>query len=447
MINSVTLKNFKSYRSARLQLSELTVLIGANASGKSNLIEALRFLAKIAQGERLGFINSPNNPRPKQPFRGQVEDLFYQRSQPFSLKCELESATCPDSWGIFEIQVSLTPDGELYIEQESIRDLGSNVPLYEIISPPQGAGSDVYVAYNNFARGGKKPKIVCSSQMAIFTQLLSEIRFREENKESRQRIPKIAQKYVNTLNNIIFLQPEPSLMRNYSHKTDKVLTENGENLSGVIYNIFSKPYDLILANNLSPANFKDLILEFICSLPEQNIKDIQFIETPRGEVMLQLIETFGGQETAYDVTMLSDGTLRVLAIVAVLCSAPQKSLVVIEEIDNGIHPSRVNSLLEKIVFLAGQRNLKVLISTHNPALLDAIPDFAIPNTVFCYRSPTDGSSQLVTLQNIPDYPELIAQGTVGHLMTTGILERFVKEYPGAEEKRKKALDWFASLNS
>ena len=233
----------------------------------------------------------------------------------------------------------------------------------------------------------------------------------------------------------MFLEPEPSLMRNYGHKTDLILREKGQNLSGVLYNLCQS------------TTSKQAVLDFVCSLPEQKIEEISFLETPRDEVMLQLTETFGGVATPYDAARLSDGTLRVLSIAAVLLSAPEESLVVIEEIDNGVHPSRASALLSRMAEIARKRNLRILISSHNPALLDALPDEAIPETEFCYRSPDDGSSQLIRLQDIPDYPELIAQGSVGHLMTRGLLERFVKQHPGNENKKQQALDWLTSLNS
>jgi hypothetical protein len=73
--------------------------------------------------------------------------------------------------------------------------------------------------------------------------------------------------------------------------------------------------------------------------------------------------------------------------------------------------------------------------------LDALPNDAIPDVVFCYRDPGDGSSRLVRLEEVPDYPELIAQGTLGHLATTGLLERFVKSHPSGEERKARALEW------
>ncbi len=429
MLTEIEVKNFKSYSSGTLPLGRLTVLIGANASGKSNAIEALRLLARIAKGEKLGTI-IPHQ-LDESIFRGGLENLGYRGSRSFGISC----VTTEPEWKDFSINFSLGDDGDLHIAEEKITSRTSTVPLYEITSEPQGDVRDVFVTYNNFAPGNHSPSIVCSSQMAIFTQLLSEIRFPSENTKSREIIPKIAEKYLRWLKGIVFLEPEPSLMRSYSHKGDRVLNPHGENLSGVIYNL------------CCDSNLKAAVLEFVRSVPEQDIKDISFIETPRHEVMLQLTETFGGNATTYDASLLSDGTLRVLSIAAAMLSAPEQSLVAMEEIDNGLHPSRAADLLKRIFSIAKQRNLRVLISSHNPALLDALPDEAVPETVFCYRSPKDGSSKLVRLQDIPSYPELIAQGSVGHLMTRGLLERFVKHHPGTEQKKQKAREWLASLSA
>jgi len=46
-------KQFKSYRDAKLPLAPLSLLIGANASGKSNAVEGIRFLSWLAEGRRL----------------------------------------------------------------------------------------------------------------------------------------------------------------------------------------------------------------------------------------------------------------------------------------------------------------------------------------------------------------------------------------------------------
>jgi predicted ATPase len=431
MLTSVRIENFKSYRDATLWLAPLTVMIGANASGKSNAIEALRLLAWVAGGNRLDQIRLEVQ-HSDQIIRGRVSDLGFRRARSFVLGCEVSD---PD-WHHFEVQLERQADDELHIVQERIVGSVSNFPLYEVVQKAEGIGRDIIVAYNNFARGGRKPQVGCSDQMAVLSQLQSSARFESGHKKAQEGIPAITTRFQKWLSGIVFLNPVPSAMRDYSFASDETLLDNGSNLSGVLFNL-----------KHSSKSVSKTILEFVQSVPEQDITSMDFVKTPRGEVMVTLTETFGGKKTKYDATLLSDGTLRVLAIAAAMLSAPEGSLVVIEEIDNGVHPSRVGKLLETISNIAKDRMLRVLISSHNPALLDALPSEAVPETVFCYRAPKDGSSQLVRLSDVPDYPELIARGTIGHLMTQGALERFVKEHPGPEKRRKQAMDWLESLGA
>ena len=101
--------------------------------------------------------------------------------------------------------------------------------------------------------------------------------------------------------------------------------------------------------------------------------------------------------------------------------------------------------LDSIRTIAERRKLRVLLSTHNPAMLDALPDVAIPDVVFCYRDPDGGASKLIRMHDIPDAPELLVQGPLGHLLTSGALERFVKTHRGSEARKKKAKAWLQSL--
>jgi len=48
MINKIQLRNFRSIKNESIELSPLTVIVGANNTGKSNLIKALEFVGDIA---------------------------------------------------------------------------------------------------------------------------------------------------------------------------------------------------------------------------------------------------------------------------------------------------------------------------------------------------------------------------------------------------------------
>lgn len=438
MLKAFTLKSFKSYLDARLPLGPLTVLIGANASGKSNAIEGLRLLSWLAQGQKLSSIQYAVQ-NSERVVRGRIDDLGYVGSEQFGIGCQ---TSLPD-WNQLKMEIALR-DGGLHIALESITSPATMVPLYVLDQPSEGRSSDAGVAYNNFARGGKKPHITCNDQTAIFTQLDSPATFSAEHKEARRVIPKIVRQYQEWLSSILFLDPVPAKMREYSFPSDGYLVGDGTNLSSVLYSLWGADEP---ASDGPVKQQREAVLQFIQSLPEQDIGTLTFLNGPRGEVMVQLVETFGGEERCYDASLLSDGTLRVLAIAAAMLSAAEGSLVVIEEIDNGVHPSRARHLLEQIQKVAKRRSLRVLLSTHNPAMLDALPDSAVPDVVFCYRDTGDGSSRLVRLEDVPDYPGLIAQGTLGHLMTSGMMERFVKQHPGSRERKRRSLAWLEKMRA
>lgn len=453
MLTSFHLSNFKSFRqNAVLPVGSLTVLIGANAAGKSNALEGLRLLSWLAQGNKLSAIQHAVNQADK-VVRGRVPDVFQKGQSRFSLGCTMDSI--PDATEL-NMELELRSD-DLHIVAERMGS-GSGVPLYDMDQASKGHSTEAGVAYNNFSKGGNKPHIPVSDQMAVFAQLDSPASFHATHKKAQQAIPHACKRFQDVLSNVLFLDPVPAKMRDFSFLADKQLGGDGANLSSVLYRLWYRGLDKFsygLAEDL-PANEqagllatfeRQEILSFIQSLPEQDIQGLSFLEGPRSDVMVQLVESFGGKQREYEAALLSDGTLRVLAIAAAMLSAPEGSLVVIEEIDNGVHPSRARHLLERIQTVAERRKLRVLLSTHNPAMLDALPDKAVPDVVFCYRDPAQGDSRLVRLGSLPDAPELLVQDTLGHLMTTGALERFVKTHQGPQARKTRAQAWLASLRA
>lgn len=431
MINQVIIQNFKSYRSANLKLAPLTLLIGANASGKSNAIEAIRFLSWFAYGRRLDDILQ-NMQQTDLNVRGTLHDLTFDQSKDITLGCKLDNL---GEWENFSISVQVQPD-DMRVVAESLESESSKVPLYWIKEAADGYSREVQVAFNNFSKGGIKPTIPCSDRQAIFTQLDIPSRFAHSaSKKSREIIPQIVQMMQQAFREILFLDPIPRHMTEYSFIIENEIHGDGRNVSSVLYHLCEQ-------NHL-----KSQVLDFISDLPEQDIVDINFIQTPRNEVMVQLVESFGNQMITRDAPLLSDGTLRVLAVTAALLSAPEGSLIIIEEVDNGIHPSRAGTILNKIQEVAKGRNLHVLLTSHNPALLDTLPISAIPHVVACYRDPDNGDSQLIRLEDLVDYPELIARGSLGQLMTKGTLDRFLKSQRSLAQKKEQGLDWLESFRA
>lgn len=408
-----SLANFKSFAAADLPLAELTVLVGANASGKSNLIEGLQLLSWLARGRRLHELQASLRER-EVNVRGVESELVLVSGSPLRLFANIPGGA---DLGMLRLDLSLgsrpgQPGLCVLHERLEALDVQSDVPLYEAV-PADGLLGTLKVSYNNFSRGRNKPEIPAIDQQPVFTQLTTPTRFDGRHARSQELIPRAAALVQSTLESIRFLDPAPAAMRSYSFKNETELAANGRNVSSVIHHL------------CGTETGKAEVLSFVQALPEQDITDVSFVETARNEVMVRLVESFGPRGVARDAALLSDGTLRVLAIAAALLSVKEGTLVVIEEIDNGVHPSRARRLVEEIQRVAAARSLRVLLTTHNPALMNALTPSALAAAVACYRDAA-GNSRLIRLQDLPRFPELLAQGRLGDVATSGVLERFVK---------------------
>ncbi len=434
MIESIFIEDFKSYAAAELKLAPLTVLIGANASGKSNALEAIRFLSWLARGHQLPELQFMVNTEDRF-LRGTAKDIFRFKQRQFSITVQTDA----EQFNNLKVTIEGREKEGLHICYEAIYQSSSNGEpyfLYQTREPSKGIQTGIQVEYNNFARGGKKPQLPATDQKTIFLQLDSPARFSAGHDKAIATIPAITRAFTQQLSSIIFLDPDPVKIREigYNFLSDQQLKDNGANLSAILYQLWN-----------GEAGLRQPLLDFIRSLPEQDVVGLDFLTGPRNEVMVQLIETFGGAQRAVDVTLLSDGTLRVLAFAAALLSAPPGSLVIIEEIDNGVHPSRARNLMEGVERIAKSRQLSILISSHNPALLDELSSEAVLNTVFCYREAESGNSQLVRVKDLPHYAELVLQGSLGDLLTRGLIDRFVKQQTSDSARKEEALNWLAAI--
>ena len=427
MLSSITIKDFRSYREATLELRPLTVLIGANASGKSNAVEALRLLSWVAQGHRLDSNLFTTNGYRR--LRGAPTQLGYRGATQFSFDCE---TTHPD-WDRYSITLR-SLGGEVRIANEWIGGSRQIAALLAVQHGNKQRKPGLQVGLKGEGPADPPLEVFFSDQVTglVQAQNLPELGHGPRFDEALRTV---ATQYEAWISSFVFLDAHPASMRQYASKGDRHLASDGSNLSGVLYN---------LCRN---ADVKAEILDLVSALPEQAIQDIGFIETPRDEVMAQLTESFGEETTDFDVTLLSDGTLRVLAATAAVLSTPEGGVVVLEEMDAGVHPSRARKLLRDLTAAAGHRNVRILTTSHDPALLDAVPDEALGGIVFCYRDPESAASGLVRLQDIPRYPELIAQGPVGQLMTRGLIERIVKDRTSPEARTQGALDWLEDLRT
>ena len=145
-----------------------------------------------------------------------------------------------------------------------------------------------------------------------------------------------------------------------------------------------------------------------------------------------------------DARLLSDGTLRMLAVVTALETVPEHSRIIIEEFDNGLHPSRATLLVQKFADAAERRKLNILVTTHNPAFMDAINEAQMDSVLLCHRDESLHASRVTRLGDLDIARTLALRGGLGDFVTTGQLEKHVT--PEFTEKRAEMTrEWLESL--
>ncbi len=417
-------ENFKGFAKAELELSKpFTILIGPNGAGKSNVIEAIELLSFIAYGGPLHEITDLGRGNYGLQIRGSLSACPRFGKNAFCLRFSDEFRNKPFSY-LVEVQTEPSP----LINQEKLVYDGRII--FETITKKE-ISSEILVRYDNFAQGGKKPLVSVSANQSVLSQYQD---FATKNKE-REKCLKLIKAIKNSLRAPFVFEPNPKLMRQYERVGNRVLAKDGANLSAVLY---------ALAQNNSEQHILDRLLGWIKPLSDQSYQAFDFDLTKYHNVMFGLKE--GHDNQSVGANLLSDGTLRHLAMLTALETVEASSLVVIEEFDNGLHASRVELLVKAIGDVCQRRNLKVLVTTHNPATLNLLerPIEQLDGLVLCTWDDAKQASKLTRLFDLPRFEAFLEKGQLGDLVTHRLYERYL--VPHFEEQRKKeVLAWLENL--
>lgn len=411
MITSLQMKDWKSFEQAKLHVDPLTVLIGANASGKSNALDALSFLNRIANGTMLTAALQGDTGLPA--LRGGTEWAARKPGDVFSLHAVIRFDDATDYEYMIECRVSenrcdlvaeqLTRVRHRLGKLESRKSEAGRIKLYRTDPCVDESPTIVARLYNE--KQGTPRQL--GRSLAVLFQLAGQ--------KLRQEIQDGVAAVAAALRGIFILDPIPSHMRGYSSLADK-LEPDARNIAGVI---------AALPND-KKTEIETTLTRYASRLPERDIHRV-YAETVgkfKTDAMLYCEEHWrdAGEPPTVDARGMSDGTLRFLAILAALLTRPTGSLLVVEEVDNGLHPSRARLMLEMLKTVGGQRGVDVLVTTHNPALLDAMGMEMVPFITVAHRDTTSGFSLLTLLEEIAQLPKLLAQGPVGRISSEGMIE-------------------------
>ena len=150
-----------------------------------------------------------------------------------------------------------------------------------------------------------------------------------------------------------------------------------------------------------------------------DVQDFGFpTDTITGRVQLAFREANGRIVSAWSA---SDGTLRFLAMLAALLGTNPARFYVFEEIDNGIHPSRVRLLLDLIEGQTAKGGTQVVTTTHSPDLLSMIGGRTFRSTSVICRRPDTEDAVVRPIADLPDAGRLRESQGLGRLHTSGWL--------------------------
>ena len=424
MIKEIRFVNWKSYKHANLYIDPLNVLIGTNASGKSNAIDAITFLNNAVNGMNLQAALDGEGGMSLEVIMGGIRGGAEYAALLPEDRFTVETTIQRDSITDYNYSITVRTKPQVKVIAESLLKITRTrkKPKEKNIFNTRSDDDDLSPSiHTNIINGQGKPiRKDLKNSVSVISQL--------KNYEVIPEVSEAIKLVTKNLEEIFILDPIPSLMRDYKPFAQN-LSRNASNLAGMIAAL---PKD-------KKEKLESQLTKYVSSLPEDEIEKVW--AEPIGifgkDAMLYCIEKWGksGASTTIDARGMSDGTLRFLGILTALLTRPSGSLIVIEEVDNGLHPSRAKLLLETMKEIGAERNIDILITTHNPALMDELGIEMIPFIQVVHRDPEDGTSKISLLENIRSLPKLLAHGSVGELSTKGEIEKSLSQNGGVSDEK------------
>lgn len=395
MITKIELSDWKSFKQTTMFVDPLSIIIGKNASGKSNILDALQFLQYLSSGQSItDAVNTT---------RGGADWLIRKNQEECTLCITLENEDIATEY-VYAVSIR-RKDKSFYISSESLQRILRKKYVRTIFETCSDTHESIVSVRVYSAHKGRQKRI----NFNMTTSVLTQIEFMNVVKDV-----KIAVSYVlQGLRNIFVLSPDPQKMHNFIPLSDS-LSQDGANVAGVLAGM----------SDTARQTIEQQITKFVEKLPERDIQRVWVEKVGMFDsyAMLNCEEEWTkGHSLALDARGMSDGTLRFIAIAVALLTRPQGSLLVIDEIDNGLHPSRSKQLVDMLLQIGKERHIDILCTTHNPILVNTLGVQMIPFISFVRRDEENAYSEIILLEDLPNLAKLLAVGNIGELMAQNIL--------------------------
>ena len=390
LVTRIALRNYKSIAACDVQLAPLSFLVGPNGCGKSNFLDALRF---VAEALRFSLDHALRD-------RGGIQEVRRRSGghpNHFGIRLDLQ---LPRAVGWYAFRVAAKPGGRYSVQREECFVLGAEghgsykvadgkVIDSTIPNPPACASDRLY--------------LVNMSGLDVFRPLydaLSGMGFYNLNPEAIRDLQ----------------SPDPG----------ELLKRDGSNLASVL-------------SNLDSDRKKD-VEEYLAAI-NPGVTGV-VAQAMGAKLTLDFRQEVRGAKHPwrFPASNMSDGTLRALGVLVALFQgsggAPgRRHLVGIEEPESALHPAAAEVLIDSLT--DASQLAQVMVTSHSADLLDndAIPD----NSILAVLS-EHGETRIGPLD------EAGRSALRDHLFTAGELLRMDQLRPDPERSAPRQLDLFESAH-
>ena len=353
----INVKGFKSLKSIELRLRPITLLIGANGSGKSNFIEVFRFLDSMRDGELLQYVAK----------EGRANNLLHFGSR-FTKRLEIKVGLAddlltyhiglePTSDDFLTYRIGLQPTSDtLLVKDQTIGTHG--IPGYPDEDSPVEIPDDPTTG---------DPTFFLPSIWRAFDSPFGDERYRKELFDGHQ----------------IYEFSESFRLKSSAHIEDnRRLKPDGSNIPAFLYYLKERhreSYRRIVGtvSQMAPF-FTDFDLE-----PDR-----------LNPFMIRLRWKHAGSDDYFDASSLSSGTLRFIALATLLLQPSEcmPHLIIVDEAELGLHPQAI-TILGSLIRRASI-DTRLIVATQSPLLVD---QFEPEDVVVVDR--VDGASEFKRLES------------------------------------------------
>ncbi len=334
MLTRLTVRHYKSLENVDLELGPLTVFVGRNGSGKSNIVDAIKFVRDAARNgldwavtERHGVeaVRQWSEGNTAEDIRISVNHKYQTIDISTHVSCELSIRRTEDGYAVsHEVGEAKTWDTAFKSQVDYYRN--------EV--------GEVFLREQDFFPEPDESHFMLRSDELFLTRATSD----DEAFHPVSDV-EVYTIFPNTLR-------DPQKISQSPH-----LSQHGDNLASILRR---------LSNNrdVSPiTEIEGLVAKIMPRLHRITVESLGGYIVPRF-----LMREESGEEHYFDVNHLSDGTLRVLGILVALYQDPGPAVIALEEPELTVHPGALPLLADAMKEASKRR--QVIVTTHSPDLLD-----------------------------------------------------------------------------